>query len=518
MPVRDTIRKDLLAALSQSGVRASPQALTALVETVRRVPAEITGDTDGILTGLLYSGSYTVDLLEQAGANPALMKRLARDSVQGLGVDLGEPIESLFFRGSAGHSAVLHARADGGVLESRHLVEASLSLATTELYGEDHFPSDLLLEWDACGRTQLQRELEAQVADLIAYAVSALFDLDAPRILRERRDRISEEEDEFLDKYFGKNYRGMTTAELEFIVDATNAWFVSRRLLTDPADVAARLVARCRRLLFGPEAFIDAGGNIKAIDLGLQTVRRVAPEREFGGLALFERNGQVSIGQYSYRNTFHALSGVHSDPGQRVHLRAVRPVSLIPEHHIVEFERLLSARLTKETDIQRFLVRRPGFLRALGYANVRPHLCLYDPRSRNAKMIPDFILELPGMRGFDILDLKLPSAPMVVEHPYVRMSHDLTKALAQLRAYRRFFDDSDNRRRFEQRYGLQAFRPELTVVIGRNASFQAPEHRAEVEAQLDGLRLLTYDDVIAYARERVVGLPRPSGHDVDEEQ
>ena len=61
-----------------------------------------------------------------------------------------------------------------------------------------------------------------------------------------------------------------------------------------------------------------------------------------------------------------------------------------------------------EKEIQNFLVKHPEILTSLGYCSAKPHICLRMPDCNN--LIPDFILELPGGRGFDILDLKLPQA------------------------------------------------------------------------------------------------------------
>ena len=55
-------------------------------------------------------------------------------------------------------------------------------------------------------------------------------------------------------------------------------------------------------------------------------------------------------------------------------------------------------------------------------------------------------------------------------------------------------------------YGLAPFRPELSVIIGCNTDFQTIEDRRENEKELRslGLKLYTYDDLISYAKARVV--------------
>jgi hypothetical protein len=123
------------------------------------------------------------------------------------------------------------------------------------------------------------------------------------------------------------------------------------------------------------------------------------------------------------------------------------------------------------------------------------------------KLIPEFILELPGDKGFDVLDLKLPSARLTARTPNLRASSELMKAVAQLRKYGRHFENTACRKEFEKRYGLVAFKPELVVVMGRNNQFDSRESRLEIESQINGIRLVTYDDLIAYGYSRALSLP-----------
>src|SRR5262249_26302115 len=115
-----------------------------------------------------------------------------------------------------------------------------------------------------------------------------------------------------------------------------------------------------------------------------------------------------------------------------------------------------------------------------------------------------FLLEIPGERGFDILDLKLPGANLVARQPYARISSELTKAVAQLRQYERFFERAERRKAFHREFGLAPFRPELMVVIGRSSQFKNRDERIEIEEQLDQIKLLTYDDLLAYGNSRAL--------------
>ena len=67
---QELIRTSVCHELQKRGLAATPQATTAIVQTISRTPPGRVGDSDSLLLGLLFSGSYTIDVLEQSGANP----------------------------------------------------------------------------------------------------------------------------------------------------------------------------------------------------------------------------------------------------------------------------------------------------------------------------------------------------------------------------------------------------------------------------------------------------------------
>jgi hypothetical protein len=76
----DDLRKRIFETLSSQRIAATPQAVNALLEATKRSNPEIVGDTDSLLVGLLYSGSYTVDILIDAGADVHRLRELAAAS------------------------------------------------------------------------------------------------------------------------------------------------------------------------------------------------------------------------------------------------------------------------------------------------------------------------------------------------------------------------------------------------------------------------------------------------------
>jgi len=73
-----------------------------------------------------------------------------------------------------------------------------------------------------------------------------------------------------------------------------------------------------------------------------------------------------------------------------------------------------------------------------------------------------------------------------------------------VRVYRNYFDDAGRRRLFHQKYGFEAFRPAITVVIGRSSDYLDEIERIEIEDEYRNLKLLTYDDILLRAKQLAV--------------
>lgn len=512
-PDLDKTREDFLGAFARLGIKPTPQAIAALLESVLRVSPEVLGDTDALLVGLLYSGSYTVDVLEAAGLNARSLRALALSTAASWDGVYVPPVEALFGSTSVFSSLLERLAGSEQVLETGHLLQAALEPELQTRFASLDFPLGLRTDIPKDGI--FTSKLESGVCELIAYATTIIEADNAPIALRYRHHPLTDDEDGRLDRELGVEHKGMMLEEFEFILNALNQWYVHRRILTEPTNACVCAVTRCGGgLLYGPGQFAELGGDFKAVELGLRTAARVSPERDLGGFVLFERSGRIHIGQYTYRNAFYVREDFERSPwSSHVHLQALRPVSLLSREAIERFENLLSRDDTRELEIQAFLAVHPEFLHALGYIGARPHIALtFDDRDERRKLVPDFILELPAQRGFDVLELKLPTASLLARDPYLRASADLLRALAQLRFYRRAFDNASVRKEFLSKYGLAPFRPELVVVMGRSSAFRSADERREVEEQIPGVRLVTYDDLVAYGRSRMIDVSTFRGH------
>ena len=183
-----------------------------------------------------------------------------------------------------------------------------------------------------------------------------------------------------------------------------------------------------------------------------------------------------------------------------------------PAGAIGELEHLINSPNIEESSLQDFFERYPSFLLGAEYSSAFPHLTLLDAKG---KMIPDFVLSRIDTNLCDIMDIKLPTARIVTGQERRRQfSRELKDAIAQLREYHDYFDDSKHRDSFLQRYSLEAYKPNISVVIGRASEFRNNIERQKIQRDT-AVRIVTYDDILCMARRRIAvnrGILKVRGH------
>lgn len=163
-----------------------------------------------------------------------------------------------------------------------------------------------------------------------------------------------------------------------------------------------------------------------------------------------------------------------------------------------QLRQLVNDPAVRERDLQEFFEQHPALLAGVDYERVVAHPVL--SREGTGPLVPDFMLEPAGGGLADILDLKLPQPAIVVgRKDRLRLSQSVHDALAQVREYRAYFEDGQRRALVAERYGLQAYRPQVAVVIGRRpqGADVLQLRRVWDEDVPDGSRVITYDDLIA---------------------
>lgn len=134
-----------------------------------------------------------------------------------------------------------------------------------------------------------------------------------------------------------------------------------------------------------------------------------------------------------------------------------------------------------------------GFMGVGIYSEV---LCEWQSEERE-NIKPDFfVLRANGYA--DIIEFKLPnmkSNSITGRNNREHFSSELNTYIAQTRVYANYFDDPNNRKWFEKKYGFKVYKPRRYLVIGRRNDFGMDEW-IEIRADYNNLEIVTYDDLV----------------------
>jgi hypothetical protein len=217
-------------------------------------------------------------------------------------------------------------------------------------------------------------------------------------------------------------------------------------------------------------------------------------------IALVSNGDQVSVIPYHS----HSLHSVASTKKDEVVL--LQPGVISTNYwknfskDIERLEVLVNQPRIEEAKIEALLRNNPLFMRGLNYSEV--HFQVVFPRMGAKDLRPDIVAKPAGSEWWDIIDLKLPTFPILVgKENRPTLSAAISEAASQLREYAAYFENRDIAKRVEQKYGFQCYRPKLVVIIGRD-----PKRFTEVETRramtaYPNLEILTYDKLIDVARK-----------------
>lgn len=110
---------------------------------------------------------------------------------------------------------------------------------------------------------------------------------------------------------------------------------------------------------------------------------------------------------------------------------------------------------------------------------------------------PDFfVLKANGYA--DIVEFKLPklkSSSTVGRENRETFSAEINSYISQTRTYKEYFNDSQNRKWFEAKYGFKVLKPRRILVVGRRNDFDNDEWK-EIIADYNDVEIVNYDELI----------------------
>jgi len=176
------------------------------------------------------------------------------------------------------------------------------------------------------------------------------------------------------------------------------------------------------------------------------------------------------------------------------------PSEIWTDSVIDRFEHTLNRLGTVEDAFQLLFEAYPRFILDELHAEAYPQVLLFEGGGRVIR--PDFLIRRSGSQFVDLVELKQPRFPVVVGTPErPQLSQHVGAAIAQLKDYGRWFQSSDNRRWLLKKYGLDGYEPRLTLIIGRDPRYIAPEI-ADVAKRGAEAQVLTYDDILRRVKGR----------------
>ncbi len=170
---------------------------------------------------------------------------------------------------------------------------------------------------------------------------------------------------------------------------------------------------------------------------------------------------------------------------------------------IAELEEMIRNPKAAEKDFQKFFETHQHFFRRWDYREVYPQV--YLGRHEQGPLVPDFILTNPEIQQATVVELKLPKPKLIRRQlNRERFADAIMEARSQLLEYRDWFEEKVNRENLAAKVKMEIFRPRLAVVVGRSADFECGINRQKLAARTDDIEVCTYDDMVAYAKRRMV--------------
>lgn len=213
-------------------------------------------------------------------------------------------------------------------------------------------------------------------------------------------------------------------------------------------------------------------------------------------------------------NRIHYLPAVRGDDGQ-VAVRTSDLATIVTSSIISiaqkrkqeaaeEFEYMINKPALKENELQVFFEKHPEFLLGSDYESIHPQIVLKQNAEDDLK--PDFILKPLAGVSYEpkIVELKLPSQAVI--KPTARregLYANIHEGIRQLRAYARYFQESQNREYVRNLLNFTAYQPRLALIVGKRIDFGDDKLKAEILQSQPGVELVTYEDILQRYKEMV---------------
>lgn len=172
-------------------------------------------------------------------------------------------------------------------------------------------------------------------------------------------------------------------------------------------------------------------------------------------------------------------------------------------HLLADLESLVNDPNTGEQDLQDFFEAHPELMAGDDYDRVIPQAVI--SRDDEKPWQADFVLAPVNQTDFaKVVELKLPREMLALppRSGHVSFSAKVYHAISQLKDYGRAFEEQEVRDRFRARYGVDVYKPDLQLIVGRKWELDWIDDlkalRKSAQVSVD-----TWDSVIDRLRRRL---------------
>jgi hypothetical protein len=252
-----------------------------------------------------------------------------------------------------------------------------------------------------------------------------------------------------------------------------------------------------------PNSYWDSiNGFCQTIEAKLESLKIFDPDCGEQQFLLYNDGKKIRIRPFGLWGTYNFQDLPFNDGSLWIaRTNVLQPVQYFCDESIELLEDLINSD-AEEKEFQTFFESNPKLLLLIGdYKALHPQLVLHE--DDGSRLIPDFFLENITSDFCDICDLKRPTAELIrSQSNRMRFRDAIQEGVAQLRTYRDYFEDKSNRLAFKDKYGLNAYRPKVVLIIGRKKSYYDDIQRIKLESDLPKwISLKTYDDIVYKARQ-----------------
>ena len=227
---------------------------------------------------------------------------------------------------------------------------------------------------------------------------------------------------------------------------------------------------------------------------GVKKAIEVLLSQKGEGLCISLQEEQLSVQRLtSEKSLFAGVSQNRKQPYEPIYINLLRK----KEEVLVEFERLIKKE-TKESELEKFISANYNEIFGPKYNSIETQLWLRFPEldiaGKNRRL--DVFLRNSVTNDWELFELKRPVKLTSNYRDVPIIAHEVTRAIQQIKNYAKILSQDAVKKKFAKE-GIEYYEPSLNLVIGRTPQIPLPQWRWLLKTNEKGLKIFTYDALLA---------------------